>query len=127
MPSKLMDSPIGYDDILCQHCCIPTLLLRQFYIGFYAIFGGFCGLMIVIRSLTIRLGGLAASTKLHDMMLDRILSATMSFFDANPCVPCQCLIPCPHYLASAALIDRLSPWGRLKPQLLMSRCPYMFT
>ena len=58
--------------------------VRDMYLGVYGLLGtlsalGFCSVTLVTA-----LGGLNASTKLHDNMLMSVLRAPMSFFDTNP-------------------------------------------
>lgn len=57
---------------------------RNTYLGVYGALGGASALTIMASSLFVTIGGLHASSKLHNKMLDSILHAPMSFFDTNP-------------------------------------------
>ena len=58
--------------------------IRDTYLGVYGALGAATALTIVANSLLTALGGLNASSKLHNNMLANVLRAPMSFFDTNP-------------------------------------------
>ena len=57
---------------------------RNIYLGVYGMLGTLASFAICSASLATAIGGLNASTKLHDNMLQSVLGAPMSFFDTNP-------------------------------------------
>ena len=57
---------------------------RNIYLGIYGLLGTLASFAICSVSLVTALGGLNASTKLHDNMVQSVLGAPMSFFDTNP-------------------------------------------
>eukprot|EP00095_Tigriopus_kingsejongensis_P008533 maker-scaffold81_size397536-snap-gene-2.18 protein:Tk08533 transcript:maker-scaffold81_size397536-snap-gene-2.18-mRNA-1 annotation:"multidrug resistance-associated protein 1 isoform x4" len=57
---------------------------RDMYLGGYGGLGGASALTVMVVYLIITIGGLNASTKLHNNLLAKILAAPMSFFDTNP-------------------------------------------
>ena len=54
------------------------------YLSVYGVFGAVSAIAICIVTLITAVGGLNASTKLHDNMLKSVMRAPMSFFDTNP-------------------------------------------
>ena len=57
---------------------------RNMYLAVYSILGTLSAVTICSSSLITTIGGLNASSKLHDKMLYSVLHAPMSFFDTNP-------------------------------------------
>lgn len=57
---------------------------RNMYLGIYGLLGTLASFAICSASLVTALGGLNASTQLHDNMVESVLGAPMSFFDTNP-------------------------------------------
>ena len=57
---------------------------RNIYLGIYGLLGTLTAVGICSVTLITAVGGLNASTKLHDNMLNSVLRAPMSFFDTNP-------------------------------------------
>ena len=57
---------------------------RNIYLGIYGLLGTLTAVGICSVTLITAVGGLNASTKLHDNMLHSVLRAPMSFFDTNP-------------------------------------------
>ena len=58
--------------------------VRNMYLGVYGLLGVLGAIATCLVSLITAIGGLNASTKLHDSMLMSVLRAPMSFFDTNP-------------------------------------------
>ena len=58
--------------------------VRDRYLGVYGALGAASAVMVVCSSLVTALGGLNASSKLHNNMLANVLRAPMAFFDTNP-------------------------------------------
>lgn len=58
--------------------------VRDLYLGVYGGLGAGTALAIMIQSLITTIGGLNASSKLHNNMLMNVLRGPMSFFDTNP-------------------------------------------
>ena len=58
--------------------------VRDLYLGVYGGLGALTAITIMLMSLMVALGGLNASSKLHNTMLENVLLAPMSFFDTNP-------------------------------------------
>jgi ATP-binding cassette subfamily C (CFTR/MRP) protein 1 len=58
--------------------------VRDTYLGVYGALGAATAITIVSNSLITALGGLNASSRLHNNMLANVLRAPMSFFDTNP-------------------------------------------
>ena len=58
--------------------------VRDMYLGIYGGLGAASAFTVMAKSLLVALGGLNASSKLHNIMLENVLRAPMSFFDTNP-------------------------------------------
>ena len=58
--------------------------VRNTYLSVYGVLGAFSALAVCLISLITAIGGLNASTIIHDRMLGGVLKAPMSFFDTNP-------------------------------------------
>ena len=58
--------------------------VRNMYLGIYGGLGAASAFTVMAKSLLVALGGLNASSKLHNTMLENVLRAPMSFFDTNP-------------------------------------------
>ena len=61
---------------------IPSV--RNLYLGVYGGLGAASSVTVMLSSLLVTLGGLSASSKLHNAMLENVFHAPMSFFDTNP-------------------------------------------
>nr|AHK05642.1 ATP-binding cassette transporter sub-family C member 1 isoform X4 [Tigriopus japonicus] len=61
---------------------IPSI--RNLYLGIYGLLGGASAVTIMVVYLIVTIGGLNASTKLHNNILTTVLAAPMMFFDTNP-------------------------------------------
>ncbi|TRY70343.1 hypothetical protein TCAL_02430 [Tigriopus californicus] len=61
---------------------IPSI--RNMYLGVYGLLGGASALTVMLVYLIVTIGGLNASTKLHNNILTTVLAAPMMFFDTNP-------------------------------------------
>ena len=57
---------------------------RDVYLGVYGALGCISKIFVLISSFTFASGGLTASKKIHNLMLNNILLAPMYFFDTNP-------------------------------------------
>ena len=57
---------------------------RNLYLSVYGVMGALSAVAIGVSTLITAVGGLNASTILHDKMLGGVLRAPMSFFDTNP-------------------------------------------
>ena len=66
----------------------PTMNLDQvnvnYYLGIYVLIGLLAALFGTLRSYYMFMGSLAASRKLHEAILDRVLKAKIRFFDTTP-------------------------------------------
>ena len=58
--------------------------VRNLYLGSYALLGSLTSVGIAIVAVLTAIGGLNASTRLHNKMLHSVLRAPLSFFDTNP-------------------------------------------
>ena len=58
--------------------------LRNLYLSVYGVLGVLSAVVFCVVNLVTALGGLNASTLLHDKMVSGVLRAPMSFFDTNP-------------------------------------------
>ena len=58
--------------------------LRNIYLSVYGVLGVLTAVVFCVVNLVTALGGLNASTQLHDKMVRGVLRAPMSFFDTNP-------------------------------------------
>ena len=63
-----------------------VISVRNTYLGVYGALGAGTAISIMSMSLIVAIGGLNASSKLHNNMLMNVLRAPMSFFDTNPTV-----------------------------------------
>ncbi len=61
---------------------VPSV--RNKYLGVYGALGGLSAITVMISTLFVTIGGLNASSVLHNTMLKNVLHAPMSFFDTNP-------------------------------------------
>ena len=58
--------------------------VRNLYLSVYGVLGVLTAVVFCVVNLVTALGGLNASTLLHDKMVSGVLRAPMSFFDTNP-------------------------------------------
>ena len=58
--------------------------VRNIYLSVYGVLGVLTAVVFCVVNLATALGGLNASTLLHDKMVSGVLRAPMSFFDTNP-------------------------------------------
>ena len=58
--------------------------MRNIYLSVYGVLGVLTAVVFCVVNLVTALGGLNASTLLHDKMVSGVLRAPMSFFDTNP-------------------------------------------
>ena len=58
--------------------------VRNIYLSVYGVLGVLTALVFCVVNLVTALGGLNASTLLHDKMVSGVLRAPMAFFDTNP-------------------------------------------
>ena len=72
-----------------MHCQFHTLFARSFshrgmFLGIYAALGFSQALFVLLAAFALAVGGILASRKLHDSMMNSIMHSPMSFFDTTP-------------------------------------------
>ena len=72
-----------------MHCKFHTLFARSFshrgmFLGVYAGLGFSQALFVLLAAFALAVGGIFASRKLHDSMMNSIMRSPMSFFDTTP-------------------------------------------
>ncbi|XP_040579194.1 LOW QUALITY PROTEIN: multidrug resistance-associated protein 1 [Lepeophtheirus salmonis] len=67
-----------------DRAAINSTSIRNHYLEIYAILGFFQSIFTMFGSVTIAIGTLNASMKIHGKLLENVLRAPLSFFDTNP-------------------------------------------
>ena len=71
--------------LLCKlYVSCVLLLYRGMFLGIYAALGFSQALFVLFASFALALGGIFASKKLHNSMMNSIMRSPMSFFDTTP-------------------------------------------
>ena len=63
---------------------LHNILYRGMFLGIYAALGFSQALFVLFASFALALGGIFASKKLHNSMMNSIMRSPMSFFDTTP-------------------------------------------
>ncbi|CAG8457297.1 10170_t:CDS:10, partial [Acaulospora morrowiae] len=79
-----INSPSGHKPLSSNMSAFDQSVNVDYYIGIYVLIGLFTTVIATIRSYCMFIGSLAASRKLHNAILDRVLFAKIRFFDTTP-------------------------------------------